>query len=183
MLAAMSVAVSADGIYVAGALGQSKANLECDGTTVCDDADIGFKMLVGSRITPTIALEAGYVNFGKVSMAGNYGGYQAIAAFESHGMLVNGAFRYAATPAFSLVGRVGISVLRTTVSGAVAGYSNVSDDKVAVSPYLGLGMEYALTKTLRLTADADFTEAEGELRGNSDSASVQLMSIGLQYAF
>ena len=42
-----------------------------------------------------------------------------------------------------------------------------------------MGVEFALNKSLRITADADFTTAEVM----NEKGSVRLLSVGLQYGF
>ena len=101
-------------------------------------------------------------------------------SFEARGVLLAAAFRVDAHPQLALVGRLGLAALKThfTQSMPVAAYRySESDD--SVKPYFGLGVEFALNKNLRLTADADFTNAEV----NGDSGAVRLLGVGLQYAF
>lgn len=186
LLTAMMATASAQ-VYVGGVIGQSHINLDCtDYDQGCDRTDTGHKLYVGYKLNPLIALEAAYVDFGKGTRSYTGAYYDGFLLrntvvqerIEASGALVAAAFRYAAHPQLSLVGRLGLSMLKTKGSShSVVGTYSVSDD--SVKPYLGLGVEFALNKNLRITADADFTSAEL----NGDSGSVRLLGVGVQYAF
>lgn len=180
LLTAMMAAASAQ-VYVGGAVGQARVNLACEDYNLgCDKTDTGHKLYVGHKFNPLIAIEAAYVNFGKATRGYTDGGYDITESFEASGPIVAAAFRYAAHPQLSLVGRVGFSFLSTKYKSHGPNYpfgSSTTDE--SVQGYLGLGVEFALTKNLRLTADADFTTAEVM----DEKGSVRLLSAGLQYAF
>ncbi len=188
LLTAMMAAASAQ-VYVGGVVGKSHVNLSCEDYNLgCDKSDTGTKFYVGYKLNPTVALEAAYADFGK-GTRGFTGSYfdgfllrngDVTESFEARGVLLAAAFRVDAHPQLALVGRLGLAALKTrfTQSMPVAAYRySESDD--SVKPYFGLGVEFALNKNLRLTADADFTNAEV----NGDSGAVRLLGVGLQYAF
>ncbi len=180
LLTAMMGAASAQA-YIGGVIGRSHVNIDCDDYNLgCDKSDTGTKLYAGYKFNPLIALEAAYVDFGKGSRGFTEGSDDVHHSFEASGALVAAAFRYAAHPQLSLVGRVGLSFLKTkfkqTTPNDFDTYS-VSDD--SVKPYIGVGIEFALNKNLRLTADADFTTAEVDNNKNS----VRLLGVGLQYDF
>jgi len=188
LLTAMMGVASAQ-VYVGGVIGQSHVNLDCaDYDRGCDKSDTGHKLYFGYKLNPAVALEAAYVNFGKGTRAytGSYYDGSVLRdirveeSIEATGALIAAAFRYAAHPQLSLVGRLGLSILKTRYEEAArftTYNSSQSDD--SVKPYVGLGLEFAVNKNLRITADADFTTAEL----NGDSGAVRLLGVGLQYAF
>lgn len=186
LLTAMMAAASAQ-VYVGGAIGQARINLSCaDFDAGCDRTDTGHKLYVGYKLNPLVALEAAYVDFGKATRGYTDSYYDGFAwrdmvvqqRVEASGALLGAAFRYATHPQLSLVGRVGLSFLKTKgASNSVAENTSASDD--SVKPYLGLGVEFAVNKNLRITADADFTTVEL----NGSSGSVRLLGMGLQYGF
>ena len=92
------------------------------------------------------------------------------------GFLLNAAGRLPFTRELTGVGRLGLAMLDTKVSGST-NYGNRTYG--STNAYFGLGLEYSFNKNLRGTAAADFTtrEVAGE-EGN-----VRLLSIGLQYDF
>ena len=180
LLTAMMAAASAQ-VYVGGAVGQARVNLACaDYDLGCDKSDTGHKLYVGYKFNPLIAIEGAYVNFGKGTRGYTDSGYNFSESFESSGPIVAAAFRYAAHPQLNLVGRVGVSFLSTKYSGSSTYYwGNSSTTDESVKGYLGVGVEFALNKSLRITADADFTTAEVM----NEKGSVRLLSVGLQYGF
>ena len=168
-------------VYVGGAIGQARVNLSCEDYDLgCDKSDTGHKLYVGYKLNPVVAIEAAYVNFGKATRGYTDSGFDIIESFESGGPVVAAAFRYAAHPQLSLVGRLGVSFLSTKYKESVPNlpFSYSTTDE-SVKGYVGVGVEFAMTKNLRLTADADFTTAE--VMDEKDS--VRLLSVGLQYGF
>lgn len=177
-LTTMMAAASAQ-VYVGGNIGPSHVSADCSGTVSCDKSDTGYKLTVGYHLNPVAALEASYVDFGKLKVSA-YDDFGRLihGDIKADGVLLAAAFRHHATPAVSLVGRLGLAVLKSKVSARLGGAS-ASEDHDSTKPYVGLGAEYALNKQLSLAAGADFTRVEIEGEG----ASVRLLSVGLQYAF
>lgn len=180
LLTAMMAAASAQ-VYVGGAVGQARVNLSCEDFDLgCDKSDTGHKVYAGYKFNPLIAIEGAYVNFGKATRGYTEDGYRVTESFEASGPIVAAAFRYAAHPQLSLVGRVGLSFLSTKFKASAPNYPFAySTTDESVQGYVGVGVEFAMTKNLRLTADADFTTAEVM----DEKGAVRLLSAGLQYAF
>lgn len=66
LLGAGGAASAADnGIYLGGSIGQAKVEVD-DGLAQIDGDDTGFKFIVGVRPLDWLAVEASYVDFGKV---------------------------------------------------------------------------------------------------------------------
>lgn len=165
-------------VYLAGNLGQ--ARIDVDGTDVqnLDKSDTGYKLTVGYQLNSLVALEGSYIDFGKAKGRVFDSGVAVNVNAESSGFLLAAALRHNVTPEVSLVGRLGLAVLKNKVTASALGFSQ-SESYNSTKPYLGLGAEYALNKQLRLTVGADFTHAEFD----GEKASVRLLSAGVQYAF
>jgi OOP family OmpA-OmpF porin len=178
LTAMMSVATAQ--VYVGGVVGQARVNLDCTDYPQCDKSDTGQKLYVGYKFNPMLALEAAYVDFGKGARGYTFSGYRVSETVEGQGALVAAAFRYAAHPQLSLVGRVGAAFLKSKWSQTVSTFGEFeSESDNSVKPYLGLGIEFSLNKNLRLTAEADFTRAELD----DDTHAVRMLGVGLQYVF
>ncbi len=177
VLSTMAVAASAQ-VYVAGHVGKSSVDADCSGTVSCDNEDTGYKLTVGYKLNPSVALEGSYVDFGKIKAKVIDSGFLVDADMKTDGYLLAAAFRHHATPSVSLVGRLGLAVLNSKVTGRI-GRASASKDYNTTQPYVGLGAEYALTQQLRLTAGADFTRVKVE----GETGSVRMFSIGAQYDF
>jgi len=147
--------------------------VDCGFPYSCDNDDTGYKIYGGYKVHPQIAIEGGYIDFGKssVSIGSRTVGGVAVDAF-----LLNGAGRLPFTRELTGVGRLGLAFIDTKLTGSPL-YGNRSDSATKV--YFGLGLEYSFNKNLRGTASADFTQ--GEVVG--EESSVRLLSLGVQYDF
>lgn len=157
--------------YIGGAFGPSHLEADC-GVFSCDNNDTGYKLYAGYKVHPQIAIEGGYIDFGKSNVSLGPVGVGSLAA---DGFLVNAAGRLALTRELTGVGRLGLAFIDAKASGLP--YGNRTDD--TTSAYLGLGLEYSFNKNVRASASADFTTAEI----NGDERTVRLLSVGLQYDF
>ena len=158
--------------YIGGAFGLSNVDVDCAGVASCDNNDKGFKLYAGYKLHPQIAIEGGYIDFGKSNISVGSRGVGSIAV---DGFLLNAAGRLPFTRELTGVGRLGLAFVDTKASGWP--YGNRTDG--STNAYFGLGLEYSFSKNLRGTASADFTS--GEVAG--DDGSVRLLSIGVQYDF
>jgi predicted porin len=180
-------------VYLAGNIGQARFEVDCPDNFSCDKSDTGYKLTAGYQLTPLVALEASYVDFSKAKGTVSGPGGNATLRSDTSGYLLAAAMRHNVTPEVALVGRLGLSFLKSKNSGTVSSTdsSDFSKSKSfdSTKPYLGLGAEYALTNQLRLTVGVDFTEAkiaddvDREFGVTSTSTSVRLLSAGVQYAF
>lgn len=154
-------------VYVGGGFGPSHVNIDCPAILGnCDTSDTGYKVYGGYKLNPAVALEVAYVDFGKAKFTGG--------SFATDGFLINAAFRHNFTRELNGVARLGVATLDTKLSGPF-----VSQTDSSTKLYFGLGVEYALQKNFKITAGADFTNAEFQ----GDSGAVRLLSIGAQYDF
>jgi OOP family OmpA-OmpF porin len=158
--------------YIGGAFGPSEVSVDCQAGLSCDNSDTGYKVYAGFKVHPQVAIEAGYIDFGKSNI--NLGSFN-LGSVAVDGFVVNAAARLPLTRELNGVGRLGLAFLDTKVSGP--GLVNSTDG--STKPYFGLGLEYAFTKNFKGSASADFTTVES--RG--DDSSVRLLSIGVQYDF
>jgi OOP family OmpA-OmpF porin len=55
------------GFYVGGALGQTSFDVDCTGTTSCDDKDSSWKIFGGYQFNKHFALEFGYADLGETT--------------------------------------------------------------------------------------------------------------------
>lgn len=164
-------------LYFSGAIGQSHTALDCAGTLSCDKTDTGVKLLVGVPVHPVVALEVAYVDFGKARFKAPVDGVGVVdGSFKASGWLGAVALRHAFHPQLHGVLRLGASALSTEGQGS-AGRITVKLQDDAIKPYVGLGLEFAATRNLQVIGGLDFTRAELE----GESASMRLLSIGLQY--
>src|SRR3989344_2541792 len=55
--------------YIGGAFGASNVAVECGFPYSCDNDDTGYKFYAGYKVHPQIAIEGGYIDFGKSSIS------------------------------------------------------------------------------------------------------------------
>jgi OOP family OmpA-OmpF porin len=176
-LAALMGSASAQ-VYVGGSFGFSQIEVDCTGADTCDKSDSSFKLYGGYQLNPTVALELGYIDFGKSAVSGySYYGYTT-GDLSFTAVTINAALRAPFSPVLNGVLRLGVANVSTEAKGRVGIYAG-SDSESATKPYLGLGLEYAFNKRLRGTLGADFTQ--GEIYG--DSGSIRAFTLGVQYGF
>ena len=169
-LAAVAGAASAQG-YVGALAGLTKVNITCVTGATCDDTDRGFKLYAGYAMTPNFGVEVGYTELGKMKLTAPV----VRAEIKGAAFSVVGVLRGQFTKDLAGVARLGAASVRAKLSSNVG----VSDSDETLCLYSGLGLEYAVSKTLKITGAADFTSVE--LSGESGNA--YIAGVGLQYGF
>jgi OmpA-OmpF porin, OOP family len=175
LLTAMMSAASAQ-VYVGGGLGRGHLNVDvtCPATVKCEDTDTGSKLYVGYRITPVLALEGTYFNFGTATVKGPGGN----ASLKATAIGVGMAGRMAFSDRLALVGRLGLATVEA--KGSVDTTTLVGSDSTSTPQvYVGIATEFSMTKSLKVFAAADFSRFEID----DDSGAVSLLNVGLQYDF
>ncbi len=165
---------SSENIYVTVAGGASRVNLDCTGTTGCDNSDTGVKLLGGYQLGNGLSVELGYVSFGKFSARDNI----ESLTLKSKAFLLGGAYNLPLNSDWGLNMRLGLAQVKTTgevTRGAVRG--SVSDSKPKT--YVGFGVTYAVSKTVKIELGADATEAEIV----DQKGTLRLFSVGATFAF
>lgn len=157
--------------YVGGTVGFSNFSVDCPFASDCDTQDTAFKIYGGFTVAPHVAIEAAYIDFGgtSISTLGFGSGSIDVSAF-----VVNGAYHWDFSPKWAGVARLGLANVTADPSG-IAGNSSHSKIKL----YGGLGLEYAVSKNLKIVGAFDLTAFE---LNNSDG-SLNSLSGGVQFSF
>lgn len=206
LLALLGCASAASAQGYAGAVAAiSRASAGClSGYDCKDNQATGFKLYAGFRAAPKDALldlgfarvngmEISFMRFGKVSGHGS----RVIAVNGGSGSVVNrtvpvgysseadavAAAVVAQVPlpaGFSLLPKVGLAFVSSTVNFTQDGARNGSRSANNVEPYLGIALNYELLpNTLQVNAGFDWTrfDAAGS-KGN-----ISMLGLGLDYSF
>ena len=157
------------GFYLGGALGQARLTEWCDPVagftiTACEDTDTGWKLVGGYRFSRYVAVEATYIDWGKVSGTAN--GISATAEQTSMGAGVVGSLPLNAQ--FSIFGKAGFLTTEQEISRP--GGSFTADD---TEFHYGLGAKYAFTTNWAARAEYERT----------DKLKVEMLSIGAEFRF
>ena len=168
-----SEAALAEGYFgIAG--GRTQQKVDCSGTTNCDITDTGRKLYGGYKLSPFVAVELSYTDFGEVNaVIGNVS-----ASYTASSVSIGSAVFLPLAAKLTGVARVGISSSKSEVTQLV-GLSKVSNSETHSHPYVGLGLGFALTSTWSLNASFDYAR----IKYNDESTSTTLLAIGLSQAF
>ncbi|GAC1328184.1 MAG: porin OmpA [Collimonas sp.] len=200
VLAAISspFAMADDAGWYAGAnVGESKAkiddkgianNLQGAGFTMNsitnDNRDTGYKIFGGYQINKNLALEGGYFDLGKFGFSATTQPPGTLNGnIKIRGLNLDLVGILPITEKFSAFGRIGMNYAeaRDSFSGTgLVRVSNPSPSKRDLNYKVGLGLQYDVTESLALRAEAEryrINDAVGH-RGDID-----LFSVGLIYRF
>ena len=172
--------------YVGGNIGESHANRGCDagsGTGItfsCDKNDFAWKVYGGYQMPGTPwAAEVTYWDLGKFKADGT--GFGTTAKDTAWGL--GGAYRPDFGSGWGGVARIGAAYATGKVDYSGTGISG-EQSKDSWHPYYGLGVNYALTKNIKLEADWDNTRVTTQLPTySSSSAVVNTYSVGASWGF
>ena len=200
-LLALAGAASAQqsGYYGGISLGQAKFKADAGGienglaasagiggfSGAIDNRDTGYKLRLGYRLNDSIAFEGGYVNFGKANYSGAYslpGAGSATGKMEAAGVNFDVLGRLPLNRDFSVFGKAGVLLARVKTSAISAdGSASLGTTATKLSPGLGGGIDYALSKTVGVRAEWErYLKVGNDSTGKGD---VDLLSVGLNYRF
>lgn len=159
--------------YVGGSLGWGHVPTDCTADYRCQENDVGYKLYVGYADTAAVAAELGLIQFGKARLTAT----ASSGRIEVKGRAITLALAFRAQLAGGLQGVARVGAASVTMSER----SNfgLADQGTTLQPYLGLGLEYALTPALKGSVSADVTEGRTE----RDRGNFLLVGAGLQYGF
>jgi len=155
-----------------------------------NDRDTGWKIFAGYQFNPYLAVEGGYVDFGKYDV--NATGMAGTAAVNVNGEVDSQAMFFdvvghlPANESFSVFGKVGLAFTRTdaSASGNVGNFFSVSasDSENEVVPKLGIGFRYNITKQIGIRAEYEyyFNVGKSDTTGESD---IEMWGAGMTFHF
>ena len=177
-------ALAADnGFYVGGSVGQARASF--DGTRAAvigfpitfDNSSYAWKAFGGYQINQYFSAELNYVKLGEynsVLTVPAFGNLFAKVDISGWGVALVGAMPLGKN--FSLLGRIGETRLRETLSG------NGSTNDNTWSPSFGIGLKYDFNPNLSARGEVErFTKIGSN--DNTIGAHANLYTLGLAYKF
>lgn len=180
LLAALLAAAPAfaQNAYVTGQAGSAQNTVGIDGVSMSNN-DSGAILAAGFRVTPNVAVEAGYAYLGKFSKsAAGYSIYAKPTSF--YGALVG---TLVATPQFSLSAKVGIA--RNSVD---AGYNDGMGGTGSTTVHktgamFGVGAAYSVTPAVALVAEYTHLGTVAEDKSFGESVRSSIVSAGVRFSF
>ena len=167
-------AQSMSSVYIGGSLGQSDADVNCEGFA-CDTKDTGWRIFGGYQFNRHFSAELGYANLGKATV--DFGGGDT---FETEAT----AFDLSAVGAFpvgpvSIYGRLGLYRADIETSEPLFG---INTEESSNGILFGAGVQWDFTKNLGLRGE--WTRYDGlEACSDCEKVDVDVLSIGLLWRF
>ncbi len=156
--------------YVGLSVGRSHYSLNCGSLAGCDDSDTAFNLNMGGMFTPYVGAEIGYLNMGKIDLAGG--------SARAEGINLSLVGKIPVGSSFNFFGKIGTTYGRTRVN-APTGFTGGDRES-------GWGAAYALGASWDFndhwSAVLDVQRHRFEFVGNNDEW-VRSTNLGLQYRF
>ena len=198
-LFALTPTAFADGFYGVGEVTHSSASLDrgyfdnaltANGAVGLSSSDKGssnkWRLQGGYRFNPNLAVEAGYIDFGKAKYQAAYGmGSSAQGSLKAGGVDVAALLSLPLNDSFSVFGKVGMvaaKVKSNLVAGAPAAAASGKESENVVRPLLGVGALYKLTDNVDLRADYDRVSGLGK-SSKTGKFDANMFSLGVAYNF
>jgi OOP family OmpA-OmpF porin len=174
ILACAVPAFAADGYYAGASIGQAKQKVS--GTIEFDDSTTAGKVFAGVKFNQSIALEAGYANFGEASISAD--GARLAAKPQSFYAALVGSVPLGGQ--LSGFGKLGVSRNSTDLSASY-GLDKESTTNRTTSALLGLGLRYTISPTVSVVAEyEDFGKVA---KDEGDALKISQFSVGVHVAF
>jgi OmpA-OmpF porin, OOP family len=164
------------GFYAGFSLGQSSADLDCQGFA-CDDKDTTWRILGGYQFNRNLAVEVGYSDLGEVSVNA---GVLGAATIEATAIEVVAVGILPLANQFSVYGKLGMYRGEADQSGTGAFVASASESNTDLT--FGVGVKYDFTRNLGVRAEWQrYSDLGGEgVGGESD---IDVISIGAIWRF
>jgi OmpA-OmpF porin, OOP family len=197
-LLALTTPALADGFYGVGEVTYSSASLDpsyfdnaltTNGATGLSSSDSGgsyqWRLQGGYRFNPYLALELGYIDFGKADYQAAYSGGSAHGSLKAGGVDMAALVSVPLNDSFSVFGKLGVvdATVKSNLQAGTPADSASGDTSVnSVRPLLGLGASYKLTDNVDLRADYDYVSGLGS-SSKTGTMDVNMFSLGAVYNF
>ena len=176
MLISSSVAFAGPG-YVGVNAGSTTHTISFDGESGSEKTT-GARVYGGYQVNPSFGIEAGYVNFGKVTATDE----GLTVTFKPTAIYAAATGTMPMSPSFNLIGKLGVARAKSTFGLAYQGDRASADNKDTGVMY-GIGAEYKFSDTMTIVAEyEDFGKiAKFDEVGINIKAS--MASVGLRIKF
>jgi OOP family OmpA-OmpF porin len=188
----------ADGFYGVGEVTRSSTSLDknhfnndlsANGasglSSSTNDTGNQWRLQGGYRFNPYLAIEAGYIDFGKAKYKADYAGGTAHGSLKAGGVDVVALASLPLNDSFSVFGKGGLVFANVKSSLSADGPASLASENNStrvIRPLLGVGANYKLTQNVDLRADFDHVSNLGK-SGTTGKMNDNMFSLGAAYNF
>jgi OmpA-OmpF porin, OOP family len=174
------------GWYVGASLGQAQVDVDCSGTTACDDKDSSWKIFGGYQFNRNFSVELGYTDLGAVTastpsfVVPPFVIPAANLNVDSTAWELVGIGSLPLGERFSIFGKLGLyyGETDTTVDFGALGAVNESDSTTDFT--FGVGMRYDFTRNFGVRAE---WQRYMGLKAMDEDTDVDVISLGVVWKF
>lgn len=160
--------------YVNVAGGRSHINADCSGISNCDSNASGAKLIGGYRFANGFGLEGGYVNLGKFTTSDT----GLAERLKASALTFGGIYTAELGSGWGVNVRLGLAQVKAKYNG-VFGNTTVDISETATKVYGGLGLQYAVTPSVKLELALDTTKVSLD----TQSSNLRLVTFGATFGF
>lgn len=178
-LLALAAGAQAQG-YAGVSAGQSQHDIDCGGTTFCDDTGVAYKAFVGWAVNDNMAVEAAFYRQGKA----HAGRTDALlgdvrADVSGRGVGLFGVLLAPYSKRFNLFGKLGFVTTRVRLDtrSTLAGSDSRTESHTNIA--WGIGADYGLTDSLGLRLEYE----RARVKFQDVKRDVDMVTAGLIFRF
>ncbi|MEO8835617.1 MAG: outer membrane beta-barrel protein [Caldimonas sp.] len=178
LAAAGAGAAHAQDFLIGIAAGSDRGRVDCVASFPCDRSSSRWKLTGAWRFADPWDLQLAYFSGGRfhggdpIPAAAEFGG-----TFRVEGIGLTAGYRWPFAPSWSAVGRLGAASMRTRFEYANALAGDVS--KTTLQPLAGVGIDYAITPSVRIGIDYDVTR----FKVYRTQGSLRMLGLAAQFSF
>jgi len=173
--------------YAGASLGQAQADVDCSGTTSCDDKDSTWKLFAGYQINRNFSVELGYSDLGAVTASTPsfvlfpFVIPAANLKIESTVWELVGIGSLPVAERFSIFGKLGLYRADTDVAVDFGASGSTSQSDSNTDLTFGVGLRYDFTRNFGVRAE--WQRYMDVSAGDFDKSDVDAMSLGVVWTF
>jgi OOP family OmpA-OmpF porin len=172
------------GFYLGGALGQTSVDLDCTGTTSCDDEDSSWRIFGGYQFNKHLALEFGYADLGESTASVSVPPFIATGTLEATVWDLVAVGSLPIADRFSIFGKIGLYRADTDFSVTVPGLGSASESDSNTDLTYGVGARYDFTRNLGVRLEWQrYQDVGGEFFGETAESDVDVISVAVIWKF
>jgi OOP family OmpA-OmpF porin len=199
VISMFAVSAHADGWYAVGSVGQAKVKdvgqsandqfLIDNGatglvSTVDEKNNMAYKLQLGYRVSPYVAVEGGYVDLGKATYQATFVGGNAYEESRASGLTLALLGSIPFGEQLSVYGKLGVINAKVTQKFTISGAGTATADSTDMKANFGIGARYDFSKSFGVRMEWERFNKLGNSNITFDGyptikSNVDLMTIGL----